>query len=436
MSVIVKTRLTQYGAVSYDYVEQHLTDVVEGELVLLNNETDYDFDYNMYHLDAVRNPVPRSGFESIYYETEDEDDWSDSPVNNPSLNDNLRFAYGRGGTRYGNLDDYVGVVMHNRDFSNSGDYVEQNHKFEGEFTYSHLDSQFDCDYIVQNESTPTGEATVQQYDLIVLASPEPFSYRNPVDTDVSIRLSNYIHPLNSGTVSLYLEGVEKQNIETTPFYSGLGGFDAVWTNDNEFDYNTQIEVEWRVFDEDSPANEFVIKYWFKTIPDLVGPRIIEVSPVDNQTGVGVDSCLQISLRDYEQTINIDTLDMYVNNQEVTASGLTVTPLSSLDGFNIRYCPPEDFLYGDEIPVSVYIEDVADPPNYLFHTYSFTTEESNAPKVVYMDPQPCRKLKPTTQDVEVDVVDGGHGLDEDSILFSVDDKTVPNPRKLPIIYRED
>jgi hypothetical protein len=269
-----------------------------------------------------------------------------------------------------------------------------------------------------------------------LASPEPFSYRNPVDVDVSIRLSNYVNPLNSGTVTLYLEGEEKQNLTITPFYAGLGGFDALWTNNKEFDYDTQIDVEWRVFDEASPANEFVMRYWFKTVPDLTGPRISSMSPADNATGVSVDSCVQFVIRDYEETVNIDTLELYVNNQLAESPELVVTPVSTSDGYTVRYCPEKDFLYGDEVPVSVYVEDTSVSSNYLFHTYSFTTETSSAPRVVNTDPTACRKYKPTTQDVEVDIVDGGHGLDEDSVLFSVDDRVVPNPRKLPIIYRED
>lgn len=435
MSVSAKTRIVQYGAVSDDYVVQHLPKFVEGEYTILQEDYDYSFDCKVYHLAAVQNPSPRTGAASTYYVTENPDDWSDSPTNNPTLPSGLRFSYGRDDNRYGKLDDFVGVVIHNRDFSNSGDYLVQNHTFNGELDFRHLESDFETTHLMQNHETPTGEVTVQQYDLIVLASPSPFSYRNSVSTNVSIRLSNYVYPLDSGTVTLYLEGEEK-NITTTPFYSGLGGFDALWANDKEFDYNTEINVEWRVYDEDTPPNEFVLKYWFRTVPDVVGPRISSVSPEDDETGVAVDTCIEFTLRDYECGVNIGTLELFVNNQEVLSSDMVITALSSSDGYAIRYCPTESFLYGDEIPVSIYVEDTADEPNYLFYTYSFTTETSNAPVIISTDPVPCRKYKPITQDVEIDIVDGGHGLDEDSILFSVDDKTISNPRKLPIIYRED
>ena len=436
MSTSVKTRLVQYGAVDNSYTFNHLPKFITGEKNMLHDVADYDFDYMVYHLSVVQNPTPRAGASSSYYVTEDPETWSDSPTINPTLDDNLRYSYGRGDGRLGKLDDYVGVVIHNSDFSDSGDYIVQNHTYSNYVSMSHLDNSLSVQHLMQNHSTPTGDVTVKQYDLILLASPEPFSYRNPVDSNVSIRLGNYINPLNSGTLTLYLGGEIKEDVSIDPFYAGLGGFDATWVNDREFEYNSQVDVEWHVFDVDSPANEFVIKYWFRTVPDVVGPRVSSLVPADNSTGTSVDTCIQFIIRDYECGVNIDTLELYVNNQEAVDSGLTISELPSLDGYSIRYCPTESFLYGDEVPVSIYVEDMADQPNYLFYTYSFTTELSSAPKIVGMDPVPCRKYKSITENVEVDLVDGGHGLNDGSIMFSVDDKVVINPRKLPIIYRED
>lgn len=437
MSVTAKTRITQYGTVDGDFTVGHLPASIESSASVVNVSADYEFYYVVPHIGAIQNPSPYSGMESTYYETTEPDtQWSDSPTNASGLSDSLRFAYGRFGTRYRKLDNYVGVVIHNMDFSHSGDYLTQNHEFNNYSVVRHLESEVSSDLLVENFDMPTSDVTVSQYDFILLASPEPFSYRNSISSDVSIRLSNYTYPLNSGTISLYLDGEQKTSLEVIPFYSGLGGFDAVWYNTQSFDYSEQIDVEWRVFDGDSPPNEFVFKYWFKTVPDNIGPRLSNTSPEDDEVNVEIDTCIEFTLRDYERGVNLNTLEMYVNNQPVLISDMTVTELSTSDGYDFIYCPTEPFLFGDEIPVSIYVEDLADESNYLFSVYSFTTGPSLSPVVIDTNPRACRKFKPITTDVEVDVVGGGHGIDEDSILFSVDDKVVSNPRKLPIIYREE
>lgn len=438
MPVSAKIRITQYGTVEGEYTEQHLPSSLSCINTFVNGVGSTEGIHNFYHLKDVVNPKPVSGGHTDYYVTDDPDNqWSDSPTNAPSLSDTKRYGYGRFGTRYGKLDNFVGVVIHNSDFSKEGEYLVQNHSFSGSQKIYHLDNELSSDLGMYHFATPEGEVAINQYIFALLASPVPFSYKNPVDTNVSIRLSNYTYPLDSTTLELYLDG-EKKETSSTPFYGGLGGFDFIWYNDENFEYNTQVNVEWRIYDTASTPNLLVFKYWFRTIPDLIGPRISSFSPEDDEVGVSVDTCVSFRLRDYESGVNLNSIELYVNNQLVDINGpyVSVSILSTLDGYEIIYCPPKNFLYGDEIPVSLYVEDSADEPNYLFYTYSFTTEESAAPRVVGANPHACRKYKPITVDVEVDIVDGGAGLDDASILFSVDDEAVNNPRKLPIIYREE
>lgn len=437
MSVSAKIRITQYGIVDDYYRVHHLPSLLDCDYVFFNGAGDIDGTHSFYHLKDVVNPKPVTGSHTDYYVTEEPDEqWSDSPTNAPSLSDSKRYGYGRFGTRYGKLDNFVGVIIHNSDFSKSGGYLVQNHIFSGSQKICHLDNEVSSVIQMQSFATPTGEVEISQYIFALLASPQPFSYKNPVDTNVSIRLGNYTYPLDDSTLELFLDGEEKETT-SSPFYTGLGGFDFIWYNDEDFDYDTQVNVEWRIYDTAPTPNQLIFKYWFRTIQDLVGPRISGLEPDDDETGVSVDGCISFRLRDNETGINLNSIELYVNNQlvDINGSGVTVSSLSTLDGYGVSFCPAENFLYGDEIPVSLYVEDLASEPNYLFYTYSFTTEESSPPRIVGSNPVACRKYKPITIDVEVDVVDGGGGLDNASILFSVDDEAVLDPRMLPIIYRE-
>jgi len=392
-----------------------------------------DSDYNLVHLQAISNPAPVS--REGYITTDPDAEWSDSPDNNPGLNDRYRFGYGRFGTRYHNLDNVSGVMIHDRDFSVDGDISAYDVLFAGDGEVRDMPEEVSGSMGVQDHERKIGDVTINQYDFIVSASPIPFSYKNPVDSDVWIKLSNYVYPLASGTTTLLLDTEGRTPLNIVPFYTGLGGFTAKWNNDREFDYDAQVNVEWGVFDEDSPANQITFNYWFRTVKDFTGPRISNESPADNESGVLVDGCVVFDIRDYETSVNIDSLELYVNNIFIEHTDLTITEVDTSDGYSIRYCPSKPFLYGDDIAVSIYVEDLATEPNYVFHVYSFTTELSLPPVVVDNDPKACRKYKPITQDVSVDVVDGGHGLDKESIDMGVADET-ENPRLNPIIYRED
>lgn len=390
---------------------------------------------SMYSLLAVQNPSPSSGRESSYA-TVDEDRWSDSPYKDPTRSDTYRYAYGRFGEgRYRNLDNYAGTVLHDRIFSRAGNYLQQDHVFNGSYLMIDSDYSESGNLLMQDHTRISGDATINQYNFLVSASPVPFSYKNSVDTDVSIRLSNYVYPLDTTAVELYINGVIKTPLEITPFYTGLGGFDAKWYNDQEFNYNEQISVEWRVFDTDSPANEIVFRYWFRTVADFIGPRISGLSPAANEVNVSVDTCILFTLRDYELGINITTLELYVNNIFISNDEMVITETSTSDGYNILYCPDDAFMYGDTIAVSIYVEDLAEDANYLFHVYSFSTEQSLPPVVVGNSPLACREYVFVDKDVEVDIIDGGQGLDEDSIRVDVDEISTPL-RKRPIIYRGD
>jgi hypothetical protein len=438
MSVSAIVRVSQYGAPDGENIMVSLPGGYSSIYNMYNENMSVDSRYPMYFLPAIRNPVPSSSNSKQHppYYTEEPMHWSDSPVLAPSLNDKYRYAYGRfGATRYGKQDTYVGVMVTSTNFGVSNSVLTEEGLYEG---YGKVRggkvTNISSSLQIEEPERTYGDVTVYQYDFIMSASPSPFSYRNPVDSNISIRLSNYTYPLDETTVSLKLNGQDKVPLEVIPFHTGVGGFDAKWYNDTEFGYGETVYVEWKVRDTASPANELIFYYWFITVKDIIGPRVSLISPADDDQGVSVSSCILFTLRDYEEGININTLELYVNNRLISLSSLVYTEVDTQDGYSITYCPTEDFLFGDEIPVSIYVEDMAEVPNLLFYVYSFNTEESKEPVVVGHIPVSCKTTVCTTQDVEVLVVDGGSGLNKESITLIVDDVSV-SARKLPIIYRE-
>lgn len=387
-------------------------------------------EYTQIHYLLAQHPATvREGLLTV-----DGEVWSDSPTNQPGLDDSLRYSYGRFGTRYGRLDRYSGAVIRTTDFSVTNDGYTSLIDFSGSGYIYRLAHDGSGWVVLEKLSVPSNDVYLYTYNIFSSATPPMFSYKNAVNTDVSIRLSNFINIIDQESFTLTLDGVSKP-VAVVPFTGGLGGVDVTWSNDFEFNYNSQVNVVWTFTDDAVPANSFNIAYWFRTVKDYIGPRISNMSPDDDSVDVSVSKCIRFDIRDYEVGINLDTFELYVNNVHVVNESITFTELSTGDGYSVYYCPTEPFLYGDEVPVSVYVEDLSDESNYLFHVYSFSTKSSNAPRFIDSEPMACRKYKPITVDVEVDIVDGGHGLDGDSIVLHVDDEAVVF-RKLPIIYRED
>jgi hypothetical protein len=391
-------------------------------------------EYNAVSLTRIQNPRPIAGVDGFL--TDDPDEWSDSPALAPTLSDNLRFAYGRDGhARYGKLDVYSGVVINQILAGKEGSYNIYEELNKSSIGINSIVKYIDGSVLMEETEQVSNQLYVYQYNFMVSAKPKPFSYKNPINTDVSIRLSNYIYVLNSGTVTLSLDGEDK-DLEVVPFHGGLEGFDATWYNDKSFDYDDQIQVEWNVYDTAVPPNKIIVKYWFRTVRDLTGPRIYNVDPVDDEVSVDVNTCISFDVKDFELGVNINSLEFYVNNILVPLTDMTITVLSSEDGYHVSYCPTTQFLYGDVIPVSIYVEDSSPDKNSLFYVFSFTTEVSSKPLLVENIPRAFDDDVSIETDISVVISDGGSGLEEESTALTIDGVEETEAQKEPIIYRQE
>lgn len=414
-------------------------------------------EYTFNHLPQISEPVSRSA--ATGWVTEHEDDWKDSPTVNPTayLYRN-RFAFGRDrletfelgygevlsqgadGKRWGNLDDNSGEIIYERSFflSSHGRLRQFRSSFSSKVREA--DTSLDGSFRVDSLDAIKGSTDLETYPFLLTALPEPFSRNNPVDSDVFIRLSNFTVPLASGTINLYLNGVLKNDTVVTEFFGGLGGFDLTWDNSQIFSYDETVDVRVEFEDTDTPVHKYKIAYPFYTVEDLAAPRVTGVVPANNTTGVPINGSIQFTVEDYENDVDIDTLSLFVNNVPVVDGvhgDLEVTRLDNLRGYVVRYSPYEEWLYGDVIPVAFFVKDTSVHSNELFYAFSFKTAESSPPVLIAYDPYPCANDIPTGKGVTVDIVDGGHGLDRNSIIFSTDEvDRVGSIILLPIIRRND
>lgn len=409
------------------------------------------------HLPAVTNPFP--GRDPAGWATQDKERWSDSPTFQPYLLYRHRFSWGRDkeelfpqpglgtlglgdeGSRWGNLDNYHGVLIYEEVAAISSDYYIRQVTVEDSVAIRNsVSSISDSFNHMRTLGIVESEIDISQFPFLLVALPEPWSIKNPVDTDIYIRLANYTFPLASGTISLYINDVLQSDLEITEFFGGLGGYDVTWNNNFLFGYDEEVRVRWIFFDQDVPANRFDISYPFYTVPDLAGPRVTNLVPADEATGVPLLGPIRFDVKDLENDVNLESLRLYVNNvlvEDGVTGTLETTRFENKKGYTVTYTPFEPWLYGDLIPVAVFVSDTSVNENETFFTYSFTTLESTAPRLINLAPSACTVGVPTGTHVSADVIDGGHGIDKDSIVFTVEEiERGGSIVLIPIVHRDD
>lgn len=366
------------------------------------------------------------------------DNLSDSPTNAPDLLDRLRYAYGRpnGDTlQYGGLAGDNALVIKQLEFTRTGVVAEAQDKVADSGHLGVENFQRSSTIAVAENNVRTGDSTLEQFAFLLEANPVPFSIKNPVDSDVFIRLGNHsVYPLASGTVSLRLADYPRSDLLVVPFYGGNGGVDVYWTNNDPFPYGERIDVVWEAFDTATPPNRIIIPYWFVTVDDTIGPRIIWRYPSDDAVGVSIVSSIVFDVVDYETGVDIDALELYVNNLLVPAEQKQYIAIPG--GFRVLYTPPMPFLYGDTIPVVVKVLDLSRARNLGFFVWSFTTEGSNPPVMLNMSPAPCETNVSRIRNISFEIIDGGHGLDASTITFGIDNYQRNGVFIVPIIHRFD
>lgn len=414
------------------------------------------------HQPAVTQPAASSITGGWSTRTPYTDFWSDSPTHQPNLLYRNRFAFGRDiqelfaqpavpgqdfqpvvsgdGVRWGKLDENSGVLMYERPFSLA---LESNvlefWVYESTSIRETLHAS-NSNASVHELGTVTGEFTVKEYPFLLNTLPVPDSVKNPISTDIYIRLGNFTSVFDPDSFVLYIDDSLQTGLVVEEFFSGLGGFDVTWNNSFLFEYDAQVDVRWEFQDLTVPANLFEISYPFYTVPDSSGPRITNLVPDDQALNIPIQGTIQFDMEDFETDVDADSLLLYVNSVKVedgVTGTLTLIRFQNEKGYTVQYTPKEPWLYGDLIPVAIFVKDKSVHSNETFFTYNFTTIESTAPRLLNLKPLSCTISVPTGTHVGLDIVDGGHGLNKSSIVFAVEEVERSGQIILiPIVHRDE
>lgn len=338
--------------------------------------------------------------------------------------------------------------------------VRQFKTLDSNFWLDQISSNFDSDASLDQfkEKTDTGQISqlyvsrhvtsghkdtvvINQFKFVDEINPDMWSEKNPVDTDIYIKLRPFAFDLNQSTLVFKVRevwyGGDTGYVDVTSScvveYNPLDGTIRVTYNPPvNFHHKAIVYVSIEVYDTAPTPNIILTDYWFKIIADYRAPYIENESPASEEEEVPVSTDISFDVFDAGEGVDISSLSMYVNNRLVNP---TVSVISG--GYHILYDPPKDFYYGESVSIAVTVYDIGE--NLLYDSWKFYCAGSTGPWIDRDSfyPRNCSKgvyRKITGLSVNVYAVDET-GVDSDSILVTIGGKN-RDVTITPIVYRID
>jgi len=287
-------------------------------------------------------------------------------------------------------------------------------------------------------------SNIDQFVFVEDAVPKFWSSKNPINTDIWIRLRPFAFSLNNSTLRMWVREDSylgdtgyyevTANIQIVNFDAGGGmlGIEITYNPVIDFKYGSTIYVRIEVYDTAYIPNYIFTDYWFRVIPDYKSPYVSYREPDSGAIDVPVDSHIYFELKDRGAGINIETLEILLNSRRVDVNYLTIEEVSRRH-FKITYIPPEGLFYNKNYKIAVKVEDTSPRKNALNTSWEFYTVESTGVQMALPTPGPCKAGMARFEDVSVVILGDGNGVDEGTIRMQVFNKDV-HPRVTPIIYR--
>lgn len=287
-------------------------------------------------------------------------------------------------------------------------------------------------------------ANIDQFVFVEDAVPKFWSEKNPVDTDIWIRLRPYAFSLDMNTLKMwvrevsylgdtgYYEVTNGITMDTFDAGSGMLGIEVTYDPPQDFLYESLIYVRIEVYDEAYIPNFIYVEYWFEVTPDYTAPYLLNLNPGKEDINVPIDSTVYFEVKDVGTGIDIDSLEGFLNSRLMRPEDLNIQVVSKYH-IKVTYTPSEDLYFDKTYKVTVKVQDTSPNQNKMVGSYRFYTVPSTGVFITDPNPGVCKRGMGRFQDVSAVVLADGNGVDRKSLRMQVFNKDV-HPNILPIIYR--
>lgn len=289
----------------------------------------------------------------------------------------------------------------------------------------------------------TGYVTIDQFVFVEDAIPAFWSEKNPVDTDIWIRLRPFAYSLDNSTLRMWIKVVSStgdtgyyevtDDVQLDNFDAGGGtlGIEVLYNPPQDLPYGSLIFVKIYVYDEAYIPNFVMVEYWFYITPDYKAPYLSNLSPSREEINVPVDTSIYFEINDVGTGVNVDSLELLLNSRMMDPNYLTIDVVSNRL-IKVTYAPPELY-FSKAYKVTVKANDSSPQENRMVDSYTFYTADSTGLYITDMTPSPCKRGMNRFEDVSAVVLADGNGIDLRTLRMQVFNKDV-HPRIRPIVYR--
>jgi len=286
--------------------------------------------------------------------------------------------------------------------------------------------------------------SINQFVFVEDAIPKFWSYKNPIDTTIWIRLRPFAFDLDASTLKFYVKEVSYAGdtgyvemgsyLTITPFDAGGGidGLDILCTPPADFHYNAMVYVRIELYDTAAIPNFIWVDYWFGVTPDYRFPYLDNLAPSREQDDVPVDTEIYFEIKDLGVGVDIDSMEITVNSRIVTPT--TITRIND-NHYEVTCVPSNSLQFSKTILVNVKSDDLSSNNNLMNDSYRFYTVKSEGLWYTDFEPGECKRGMPRYSSIRLVVLDAGGGVDGDTIKVQVLEREATDKFTIvPIVYR--
>lgn len=285
---------------------------------------------------------------------------------------------------------------------------------------------------------------LDQFIFVEDAIPKFWSEKNPITTDIWIRLRPFVHTLDDSSLKMWIREVSymgdtgyyevTSQLTLTPFDAGGGalGVEVLYNPIEDFHHNAIVFVRIEVYDIAPTPNFIETEYWFAVIPDFKSPYLEDLSPGREEDFVNINTEISFEIKDAGAGIDINSLECFLNSRRMHPDDLVIEKYSRYH-YKVTYSPPENLYYDKKYKVTVKVSDSSEAVNKLNDAWAFYTKKSSGVMFTGFIPIRCKRGASRFSSVSVLALGAGDGVDKDSLVLQVLDKDV-NINKIPIVYR--
>ena len=287
-------------------------------------------------------------------------------------------------------------------------------------------------------------ANIDQFIFVEDAVPKFWSEKNPIVTNIWIRLRPFMYSLDNDSLKMwvrevsyigdtgYYEVSDKVSLENFDAGGGLLGVEVTYDPIYDFHHNALVFVRIEVYDIAPISNYISLDYWFTIIPDLKSTYLTNLFPAREEDFVNTNINITFEIHDEGTGVDINTLECFLNSRRMNPDNLIIEKYNK-NYYKVTYIMVNPLYYGKKYKVNVKITDSSEAANQMNDSWYFYTLESDGVIFTQFDPSLCKRGVDRFSGVSIVALADGGGIDGESIRLQVLNKDV-DANKIPIVYR--